>query len=642
LDELRADDPRQVGSYTLIARLGSGGMGQVYFGRSLGGRDVAVKVIRADLARDQSFRLRFAREVETARRVSGAFTAPVIDADPEAPVPWLVTGYVNGPSLADAVERHGPLPLASVLALAAGLAEGLSAVHGVGVIHRDLKPANVLLAPDGPRLIDFGISQAADYAQITSTGMAIGTPGFMSPEQILGDPVGPSSDIFTMGAVLAFAATGEQPFGIGSADVRNQRVLHLVPRLDKLPAELRPLAERCMAKEPADRPTASQFLAELVTAHPHAANQADWLPADILAEARRRVPVLLPSGGTPGQYAETLLPPDVEPLPLAQEQGSQEQGQANRKARAPGWWADRTRTSTSTAPPSAPVVPAAGPPRNQQRRRFWAVGGVAAVAVLGTVIGLLAAPGAGPSAPARQLSPPIGLAALKETATSVTLEWNAHAGGPRPGKYEILENDEQLTSVPGDQTKYQVTGLTANTAYQFSVIAVTGTSRSAESATVLADTADQPAPPLADAPFTWAGTVISQETAGTDSYLEKVGTSWQDAWNVSSSCGSRVCATATLSGTIDNVNFTATLTRSGTTYTGVAAIDNYWLDCLHQSNHEDTTLSIKLKVTREGQIYGQEWTVSAFTGTETWNVPALPDGCAGSLYQIQVNGNALS
>ena len=185
---MQADDPRQIGGYTLSARLGSGGMGDVYFGRSLGGRDVAVKVIRADLARDQSFRLRFAREVETARRVSGAFTAPVIDADPDGPIPWLVTGYVNGPSLADAVARHGPLPLSSVLALAAGLAEGLGAVHGVGVIHRDLKPANVLLAQDGPRLIDFGISQAADFAQITSTGMAMGTPGFMSPEQILGEP----------------------------------------------------------------------------------------------------------------------------------------------------------------------------------------------------------------------------------------------------------------------------------------------------------------------------------------------------------------------------------------------------------------------------------------------------------------------
>src|SRR5579863_2386099 len=166
-------------------------MGQVYYGRSLGGRHVAVKVIRADLARDDSFRARFAREVAAARRVSGAFTAPVIDADPDALVPWLVTGYVNGPSLAEAVQRHGPLPIFSVLTLAAGLAEGLGAVHAAGVIHRDLKPANVLLAEDGPRLIDFGISQAADFAQITSPTSVLGTPGFIAPELLQGGPVGP-------------------------------------------------------------------------------------------------------------------------------------------------------------------------------------------------------------------------------------------------------------------------------------------------------------------------------------------------------------------------------------------------------------------------------------------------------------------
>ena len=199
LDELQVGDPRQVGRYTLLARLGSGGMGQVYFGRSLGGRHVAVKVIRADLAQDQSFRARFAREVEAARRVSGAFTAPVIDADPDAPVPWLVTDYVHGPSLGDAVAKHGPLPLPALLTLAARLAEGLGAVHAAGVIHRDLKPANVLLAEDGPRLIDFGISQAADFAQITSPTSVLGTPGFIAPELVQGEPVGPSSDIFTWG-----------------------------------------------------------------------------------------------------------------------------------------------------------------------------------------------------------------------------------------------------------------------------------------------------------------------------------------------------------------------------------------------------------------------------------------------------------
>jgi eukaryotic-like serine/threonine-protein kinase len=285
LAELQDEDPRQIGKYTLLSRLGSGGMGDVFLGRSLGGRLVAVKVIRPDLARDRNFRARFAREVEAARRVSGVFTAPVVDADPDAVVPWLVTAYVRGPSLADAVEQYGSLPLAALFSLAAGLAEGLAAVHEAGIIHRDLKPSNVLLANDGPRLIDFGISQAADFSQVTQTGMVIGTLGFMSPEQLLGGEIGPVSDVFSLGAVLVFAATGEGPYGTGSPAVRQYRVLNSAPRLDKLPGELQPFVAQCMASEPADRPTASQFLAGLVAAHPAAANQAGWLTEVTLAGA---------------------------------------------------------------------------------------------------------------------------------------------------------------------------------------------------------------------------------------------------------------------------------------------------------------------------------------------------------------------
>jgi serine/threonine protein kinase len=618
LDELRADDPQRIGSYTLLARLGSGGMGQVYFGRSLGGRDVAVKVIHAELARDQSFRLRFAREVETARRVGGAFTAPVIDADPDAPVPWLVTAYVNGPSLADAVGRHGPLPLSSVLVLAAGLAEGLSAVHRVGVIHRDLKPANVLLAQDGPRLIDFGISQAADLAQITSTGIAVGTPGFMAPEQIVGDPVGPACDIFTMGAVVAFAATGEQPFGFGPADVRNQRALFLAPRLDKLPADLKPLVEQCMAKNPADRPSAKQFLADLVAAHPEAADQAGWLPEGIRTEVGRQIQVPPRARETPtphGEAATRYWKPPPE------------------QASVPG----RTRTSNSS-PPAALSPASAGKPsrvRWRSRRRVWAVGAAAAVAALGTVISLLVAP----SAPA-PLPRPTGLLANKETETSVTLAWHAYASGPQPNEYEILENGKKLVSVPGRQTKYQVNGLSSDTAYQFSVIAVTGASRSLPSVAILVNTTVPPAPPLADAPFDWIGTVNEQLTATSDSFWKTKGDTWQDQWNISSNCGWKVCAEATLNGAIDGVAFTATLIRSGLTYTGSTAIDNFWLDCFHTSNHEDSTLSIKLTGTREGQTYGSTtWTISTFKGTAIWNIPALPDGCPASLYGMQVNGS---
>ena len=215
LDELQPADPRWIGPYRLEGRLGSGGMGRVYLGRSPGGRRVAIKVIRPDLAENPDFRARFAREASAARKVSGIFIAPVVDADLDGPVPWLATSYIAGPSLIDAIAAHGPLPAASLLRLAAGLAEGLAAFHSAGVVHRDLKPSNVLLAEDGPRLIDFGISWSMEASAITRTGIVVGSPGFMSPEQAEGRPVGPSSDIFSLGAVLTFAATGEGPFGEG-------------------------------------------------------------------------------------------------------------------------------------------------------------------------------------------------------------------------------------------------------------------------------------------------------------------------------------------------------------------------------------------------------------------------------------------
>ncbi len=259
--ELQPEDPQLIGPYRLRGRLGTGGMGRVYLGLSPGGRAAAVKVIRADLAQDPEFRTRFRREITVARKVSGLFTAPVIDADLDGPVPWLATAYVPGPSLADAVSARGPLPPHSVLALARGLAEGLSAIHAAGVVHRDLKPANVLLAEDGPRVIDFGISRAVEASALTHTGFVVGSPGFMSPEQAEGRLVGPPSDVFSLGAVLAFAASGQGPFGTGSTPALVYRVVHSLPNLDYLPAEVRPLIERCLAKDPAQRPTAAQLLA---------------------------------------------------------------------------------------------------------------------------------------------------------------------------------------------------------------------------------------------------------------------------------------------------------------------------------------------------------------------------------------------
>ncbi len=228
---LQPGDPPTIGPYRLVGQLGGGGMGRVFLGVSAGGRPVAVKVIRAELAADPEFRVRFGREVAAARRVSGVFTAMVVDADVDGPAAWLATAYVPGPSLSEAVDEHGPLPAASLLALAAGLAESLSAIHAAGVVHRDLKPSNVLVAEDGPRVIDFGISRAVESTVLTQAGLVIGSPGIMSPEQAAGYEVGPPTDIFSLGAVLAFAATGEGPFGTGTTAALLYRVVHGDPSL---------------------------------------------------------------------------------------------------------------------------------------------------------------------------------------------------------------------------------------------------------------------------------------------------------------------------------------------------------------------------------------------------------------------------
>src|SRR5690242_5896055 len=250
-------------------------MGRVYLGVSPGGRPVAVKAIRAELAADPEFRSRFGREVASARRVSGVYTAQVVDADVDGPVAWMATAYVPGPSLAEAVDNHGPLPEASLLALAAGLAESLNAIHAAGVVHRDLKPSNVLLAEDGPRVIDFGISRAAESStMLTQAGLVVGSPGFMSPEQAMGGEIGPPSDVFNLGAVLAFAATGEGPFGTGTTAALLYRVAHGEPDLARVPPRVRPLIERCLAKDPAQRPTASGLLSEVGALQP----DGNWLP----------------------------------------------------------------------------------------------------------------------------------------------------------------------------------------------------------------------------------------------------------------------------------------------------------------------------------------------------------------------------
>jgi outer membrane protein assembly factor BamB len=260
MQPLRQDDPRVAGEFRLRARLGAGGMGQVYLGYSPAGRAVAVKICHPEFAADPAFVTRFAREVAAARAVNGLYTAQVIDAGPDDSPPWLATSYVPGPSLHDAVAGHGPLPGPAVWRLAAGLAEALQAVHDRGLVHRDLKPANVLLAADGPRVIDFGIARAVDGTALTTAGYAFGTTAYMSPEQADGQPATPASDVFALGSVLCFAATGGTPFGDGEPAAVLYRIVHAQPALEAVPGPLRGLVAGCLAKDPAGRPALAQIL----------------------------------------------------------------------------------------------------------------------------------------------------------------------------------------------------------------------------------------------------------------------------------------------------------------------------------------------------------------------------------------------
>ncbi len=298
---LQPEDPREIGPYHLLGQLGTGGMGQVFLGMSAGGRPIAVKVIRTELANDPEFRARFRREVAAAQKVSGLFTALVVDADLDSPTPWLATAYVAGPSLTEAVREHGPLPVRTVLALAAGLAESLSAIHAAGVVHGDLKPSNVLLAEDGPRVIDFGISQAVEASAATGSNLMMGSPRFMSPEQVLGSEISPASDMFSLGAVLTFAATGQGPFGSGSNAAVMFRLVNSPASLGEVPGELRGLIGSCLAKHPSDRPTARELLAQVGAIQP----APGWLAESIISSFTQDRSAAASSGGAGNHLALT-------------------------------------------------------------------------------------------------------------------------------------------------------------------------------------------------------------------------------------------------------------------------------------------------------------------------------------------------
>ncbi|MFD4546041.1 PQQ-binding-like beta-propeller repeat protein [Streptomyces sp. NPDC058467] len=328
VDQLTQHDPRRIGPFEVLGRLGAGGMGLVYLARSASGRRVAIKTVRTELAEDQLFRVRFTREVEAARAVSGFYTAAVVDADPRAAVPWLATAYVPAPSLEEIVNECGPMPAQAVRWLAAGVAEALQSIHGAGLVHRDLKPSNVLVVEDGPRVIDFGIASGVSNTRLTMTNVAVGTPAYMSPEQAKDSrSVTGASDVFSLGSMLVFAATGHAPFHGANPVETVFMLLREGPDLKGLPEELRPLIESCMQMEATARPNPADLQAQLA---PHlfgsgsddSGTASAWLPerAVGLIEARRGGrPAIKPasgSGGRSGGRAVVPPPPSHAPVPV--------------------------------------------------------------------------------------------------------------------------------------------------------------------------------------------------------------------------------------------------------------------------------------------------------------------------------------
>ncbi|MFR0353240.1 PQQ-binding-like beta-propeller repeat protein [Streptomyces sediminimaris] len=324
VDQLTQHDPRRIGPFEVLGRLGAGGMGLVYLARSASGRRVAIKTVRTELAEDQLFRVRFSREVEAARAVSGFYTAAVVDADARAAVPWLATAYVPAPSLEEIVNDCGPLPAQAVRWLAAGVAEALQSIHGAGLVHRDLKPSNVLVVEDGPRVIDFGIASGVSNTRLTMTNVAVGTPAYMSPEQAKDSrSVTGASDVFSLGSMLVFAATGHPPFHGANPVETVFMLLREGPDLEGLPEELRPLIESCMQMEATARPNPADLQAQLA---PHlfgsgsddSGTASAWLPekAVALIEGRRNGrPAARPGTQAGGRGEAGARPGPVPPLP---------------------------------------------------------------------------------------------------------------------------------------------------------------------------------------------------------------------------------------------------------------------------------------------------------------------------------------
>ncbi|MGW2183476.1 serine/threonine-protein kinase [Streptomyces sp. NPDC001732] len=328
---LRREDPRVVGSFRLHRRLGAGGMGVVYLGSDRRGQRVALKVIRPDLAEDQEFRSRFAREVSAARRIRGGCTARLVAADLEADRPWFATQYVPGPSLHDKVAEEGPLSAVEVASIGAALSEGLVAVHEAGVVHRDLKPSNILLSPKGPRIIDFGIAWATGASTLTHVGTAVGSPGFLAPEQVRGAAVTPATDVFSLGATLAYAAMADSPFGHGSSEVMLYRVVHEEPQLHDVHDALAPLVSACLAKDPGERPSTLQLSMRLKEI---AAREAQGLRTGRPPAQRSTQDPDRPTGRLDGPYTEQQTRRAAPPPPRQQKQQLPQGGRQAPSSRA--------------------------------------------------------------------------------------------------------------------------------------------------------------------------------------------------------------------------------------------------------------------------------------------------------------------
>ncbi|WP_327120989.1 protein kinase [Streptomyces sp. NBC_01341] len=462
---LQEGDPVVVGGYRLVAVLGVGGMGKVYLSYTPGGRPLALKVIRPEFSEDPEFRRRFKQEVHAAQRVQGLYTAPVIDSDTDGAQPWLATAYVPGPSLAHAVAQHGGLPVRSVLLLTVGVAEALHVIHGAGIVHRDLKPANVLLAADGPRVIDFGIARAADATALTGTGVSVGTPAFMAPEQASAGTVTPATDVFALGQIAAFAAIGSPAYGDGSSHAVLYRIVHEDPDLSQLPAELVPLVTRCLTRDPAGRPSLAEIIELCHALSPIALRQGeDWLPQAVAGSITERLrlpepartpppqPAVAPTptefsppgapyapSGPPMSSAPTQsapgvprpVPPPGHPMPPRQGHPTPAPGYPTHSSPAPGYH----------TPP--PVIHAPHPPSARQKRKrtglIVAASVVGVVVVLG-VVGSLLSDGDGKDKKIGANSP--SSARSSGSSGGGTSGGGRHRADPKPVSYKGVDLTE--------------------------------------------------------------------------------------------------------------------------------------------------------------------------------------------------------